>query len=356
MRFFKLFQAAGHLSDAAALDTKLAGEVTSVLAKPSSSLAKFKLTNNVMHFADTLPDAMSKGLKIADDAYISKIFNSTTVPPIFKNRIVKEAREFPDYHLHQNKLMDAKIRAKFSDEEIKLLNSGTAEQIAANEKFKQVFEQVKGKTIISLSGRTLIVGASIYVFVQLISSHQKNMTGCFVTTLNRVTQQLTKCRLTNLSCDGTHILQNNAQACGNSITSVLPADMKGDKCQDSTVDGYHCQNCPSDSFGESKEDIIANYNSNRLDGTEIDEMVVECLTPTFFDAMSDAVGNVGDSVVGAIESIPGIISNVIKYGLIGFGVCILLIVLFAGIKFVRDNFFNSNKYKYAKLDEENDQN
>lgn len=359
MKFFRFFKTAGAVAavegDTAKLGKRLAESMKTLLNTTNDlDIGAFKRIGKITTYNDIDVNVLVKGLKRGDPYYIGKMFNTETVPPILRDHILKDAKSLPDYHIGQLDDFSKKFKGKMSEKDLKLLSSvsdessGVMSAVTKNSTFRNLYESVKGRSIISKTGKVIAVATSLTAFFVIVRRHQLNTTGCFVTSYNEAQKKLKLCRLHNLSCDGSKTLSNGAEGCEDSFYDLLPEDMRGNKCAASTVTGWHCVNCPSEMFTETQDELVKQFNNEEFDKvSKVDRFLVECRQPSFLDALIDIVETLGDTALNAIKSVPNTIKNLIKYALIIGGIIGGFVLLFVLYK-IASLFFNSNKYSNSE--------
>lgn len=349
VKLFKFFEAASVAKDAVQVESKFTKQMKNMLkmSDTSSLQSSFGLRNNKLIFSNIDALEMSKGLKRGDEKFIGKLFKSKTIPNVHKNNIIKQVEHLPDHKFHQHYLFRDKLKTGFTTSELKELNSFKSpeniDRITKNSKFKKIFETVKGKSLVTATGDLLIIGTSIFLFVKLIEAHRLKTTGCFASTFDINENKIKMCRINGLSCNGKNLLHSDTTACGNDINSILPDDMKGNKCSSSEREGTHCVNCPSDLFTENEDTLKDKYNQENFEETNIDRILVECRDPSFFDALADITNSVSDTLVKGILNMPQTISSIFKYIVIGIISIISIVIIGTVIYFGKKLFEKQNR-------------
>lgn len=349
MKLFKFFETVSVATkDAVQAENKFTKHVKDLFrVSEISNLESFGVRNNRLIFSNVDVLDMSKGLKRGDEKFMGKLFKSKTFPNVYKNNLIKQVEHLPDYKFHQNSLFREKFKTGFTTSELRELNSIKSEEninrIAKNPKFQKTFELVKGKNLLSATGELLVIGTSIYLFIKLVEAHRLKTTGCFASVFDTNENKIKMCRINGLSCNGKSLLHSDSSACGYDINNILPADMKGNRCSSSNIDGVHCINCPSDAYTESEATLKEKYNNENFDETEVDRILIECRQPSFFDALTDITNSVSDSLVKNILNMPQTISSIFKYIVIGIISILSIVVVGVVIYFVKKMFENQKR-------------
>lgn len=283
---------------------------------PSFKLPTVVSTGGVMKIANVPVSFFETRLKLG---YIGdtmeKIYKIEKLPSAIELKMINEVKDLPSYQIGK-----ASRAAETLKDSVGTVGIGvTASDVAKNSKLTAIVDYMKGKSFWSLTAGTVVVGASTIYVLNAIEKHRNLMSGCF--RYEMVNGKIEACKVQSCSCVDGVPAQGSSLFC--SADKIPTSMLSTSACQGTT--GRVCVNCP----------IQTSSTSGDLDDTESlskpadsDKIYYDCKSATFWEAVSDLVGDKIDAVVGIGESVVteagsalSLLLKVAKYGLVVIGVC-----------------------------------
>lgn len=351
-KLFKFFGAANAFNKVSHIEENVANKLLreqfrAHIGTNDRYLSSFTKKGEKLMFNEMEMSEMARGLKFGSKAHMEKLFSNSKIPESYTEVLTSQVKHLPHHKSYVNKMFGETFAKKFTTEEFKLLSSKSGkdlESIAKLEKVKAIHTKFRNKRLISFTGKSVLIAASLGTFVLLVENHRKATTGCFMLSYGKNSNLINMCKIRNLSCYDKDVVMNseNVTLCSKLEESVLPENMLPtvSPCHDSNGSGLHCVNCPTLEWEERSQEFIEAWNKQNFNETERDKILVECREPSFFDALSDIVDNVKDTVLNtvfnAIDSIGGTFKTIFKAITVGV---VLLIAGFVVYVFIK-NFSN----------------
>lgn len=297
--------------------TEAFGNYAKKVKLPSFKVPSVKASGGVVSIgADTLA-SLEKRVKLGYVAdTMRKVYKIEKLPSSIELKLIDEVKHLPSYKVGVSKRAADTLEAN-----IGAVGSNVTEStVAANSRLSKVIDYLKGKSFISITGGTVVIGVTTVYALQAIQRHRDMMSGCF--RYEMVRGKIEACKVQSCSCVNGAPSQGGSNYCA---ADKLPADMLVTSgCSGSS--GTVCVNCPSASFESDKGDVTS--DDGLSNPAPNDNVYYECRNATFWEAVSDLVGDevdkvidIGTSVATEVGSALALLLKVLKYGAAVVGIC-----------------------------------
>lgn len=279
---------------------------------PSFHLPNLRHSGGLVHIGEDSLASLGKRLKLGYVAdTMQKLYKIEKLPTQIERKLISEVADLPSYHVGKSKRAAETLEKNFGA-------NITEEVVSKNPRLSKVIDYLKGKSFYSISGGIVLVGATTIFALDAINRHQKYMSGCF--RYEMVGGKIIACKVQACSC-----VDGAPTDSGSSFCQVdkLPDEMKQvSGCKGTS--GIVCVNCPIAQL----EIDEGNLDSDLTKPTTNDLIYYECKNASFWEAVSDLVGDQVDKVLDKVtqltdEAVSGVelLLKIVKYGAAIIGVC-----------------------------------
>lgn len=300
------------------------------------SVREISKINGVMHMNGTATHIISSQLSMGFTSALRDIYKIDNIPHTLELRTLQDVKLKPSYIVGENiRFVENKLKpqlsSKLDSEAGKIMSSKnpsdkiTPNVVERNPALKNIFNSLSGKTVKTVGGTLLTVGIGIAAVCAVVNEHRNRLTACMLYYYSN--SQLRRCVIATCTCKQVACTKDCNYCTTDVLSKYLPTDMLKDNCKDFSGSAG-CVNCPSDNYNKLN---ISNDNSLTSSDNINESSFVRCHRPDFFEALSDLVGGVNESLLDIvkgslngiswiIEKLPYIILFVI------FGIVIAIII------------------------------
>lgn len=296
----------------------------------------------------TLSNELAMGYtRVLRDIY----YIDNNIPRALELRAIEDVKQLPSYVVGENlRFIEEKLKPELATKltsKTKTIMSSTnlndkitEEIVEKNPALKNIFSNLSGKTVKTLTGTVVTFGLGITAVCAIINEHRNRLTACMLYYYQN--NQLKRCVIATCTCKQIACNQNCNYCSPDTISKYLPDDMRIDNCTganklDSSGGGL-CAKCPSLNYNRSS----FNDESTLVHIPVSQSSFVRCQRPDFYETLSDLFGGVSEDLLSIIkDSLGGFSWFVQKIPLIIFIAVIVTIIII--VFNILSKFYNNKK-------------